>query len=117
MTPFVLELLEMLHNREPHERSLEQSLFDKRVTCYGYYDHVIKERQLTIYECVGTLDEQFANGILLLVDLVIVYGDYWTLSDLGGDGPLASRAEAALALAYYLRNTMQCAFVLCEASL
>eukprot|EP00850_Spirogloea_muscicola_P021840 SM000264S09757 [mRNA] locus=s264:96277:97616:+ [translate_table: standard] len=91
ITPFVVEMLEMLHKREPHERSLEQSLFDRRVTCYGYYDHVIKERQLTISECVGTLDDQFANGILLLVDLVIVYGDYWTLIDLGGDGPLASQ--------------------------
>eukprot|EP00850_Spirogloea_muscicola_P004902 SM000021S06535 [mRNA] locus=s21:986041:988042:- [translate_table: standard] len=89
MTPFVVELLEMLHKREPHERSLEQSLFNERITCYGYYDHVIKERQLTIHECLGTLDEQFANGILLLVDLVIAYGNYSTLSDLERDGPLA----------------------------
>eukprot|EP00850_Spirogloea_muscicola_P021843 SM000264S09760 [mRNA] locus=s264:3462:10604:- [translate_table: standard] len=106
MTPFVAELLQMLrgNGKQVQEESLEETGAPGR----GYFEHVIKEQRVTLYETVGTLKERFANGILFLADLVIVCGESDKIFNL--EQELEPRDGAALALAYVLRDQIQCTF-------
>eukprot|EP00850_Spirogloea_muscicola_P023904 SM000404S15665 [mRNA] locus=s404:15451:25082:+ [translate_table: standard] len=105
-SPFVVELLGMLRGK--CKQSQEQSLKDTGAPGRGYFEHVIKEQRVTLYETVGTLKEQLAHGILFLADLVIVCCDESYLrKSLTEKEP---HTGAAMALAYVLRDTIQYAF-------
>eukprot|EP00850_Spirogloea_muscicola_P004901 SM000021S06534 [mRNA] locus=s21:1039421:1048753:- [translate_table: standard] len=109
ISPFVVELLGMLRGKCKQSQGKSQK--DIGALGRGYFEHVIIEQRVTLYETVGTLKEQFAHGILLLADLVIVCCDSDNLHKSLTEEALTKEEPhigAAMALAYVLRDTMQC---------
>eukprot|EP00850_Spirogloea_muscicola_P023926 SM000408S15242 [mRNA] locus=s408:39412:41276:+ [translate_table: standard] len=102
-TSFVRQMLEELH----YEGCMDGDELRTSSSCAGtleQHEYFLDNHKLVLIDCVGSVRSNFANGIILAANLVIMF-----LSE-------NCRAEEphgeAVALAYRLRASMQCAFIL-----